>query len=345
VCLIDAIMEQLLADVLKSVTVKDVANLLNVAVGTVERWLLNKSVPADYRFDLLKMLGREISYESFSSAEKAQFFTSSAMVSHCWSVFCQKVHVSLSQYLFIEPSAGDGSFLCVLPPHRLAFDIEPRHPEVVKQDYLLWRATPSCKYIVFGNPPFGLRGHLALKFLNHSATFADYVCFILPQLFESDGKGSPRKRVIGLSLIHSEKLSGMFRTPEGSEVLIHCVFQIWSKHTKNETYLIETPPVDRLKIYSLSDGGTQATTRNKSMLSSCHIYLPSTCFGKEAMRVYDSFESLPNRKGYGLVFLVDRVTQEARARSIDWGSVSFLSTNSAYNLRTSLIYKKISESA
>ena len=43
-------------------------------------------------------------------------------------------------------------------------------------------------------------------FINHSSKFADYVCFILPQLFESDGKGVPRKRVKGLNLIHSEKL-------------------------------------------------------------------------------------------------------------------------------------------
>ena len=36
------------------------------------------------------------------------------------------------------------------------------------------------KYVVIGNPPFGLRGQLALKFINHSYDFADYVCFILP---------------------------------------------------------------------------------------------------------------------------------------------------------------------
>ena len=38
--------------------------------------------------------------------------------------------------------------------------------------------------------------------LNHSNKFSDYVCFILPQLFESDGKGVPRKRVKGFNLLH-----------------------------------------------------------------------------------------------------------------------------------------------
>jgi len=37
-------------------------------------------------------------------------------------------------------------------------------------------------------------------------TFADYVVFILPQIFESDGKGVPRKRVEGYNLTYSEKI-------------------------------------------------------------------------------------------------------------------------------------------
>jgi hypothetical protein len=52
---------------------------------------------------------------------------------------------------------------------------------------------------------------LALRFINHSNNFhAEYVCFILPQLFESDGKGVPRKRVKGFNLIHSEKIETNF---------------------------------------------------------------------------------------------------------------------------------------
>ena len=75
---------------------------------------------------------------------------------------------------------------------------------------LIADAWEKNNFIVIGNPPFGLRGQLALKFINHSSKFADYVCFILPQLFQSDGKGVPRKRVIGLNLIHSETLKTSF---------------------------------------------------------------------------------------------------------------------------------------
>jgi len=191
---------------------------------------------------------------------------------------------------------------------------------------------------VVGNPPFGLRGHLALNFINHSYKFADYVCFILPQLFESDGKGSPRKRVVGYNLIHSEPLSAMFYSPDNQEVKINGVFQIWSKHTKNPKYDLLKPSEDAMKVYSLSDGGTVASTRNKEMIGKCDVYLPSTCFGKERMKLYASFDDLPGKKGYGIVFFKNKDAMISKANAIDWSSVAFLSTNSAYNLRTSLVF-------
>jgi hypothetical protein len=58
------------------------------------------------------------------------------------------------------------------------------------------------------------------------------------------------------------------------------------------------------------------------------------------MRVYKRFEDLPGRKGYGVVFFSDTDTKAAmidKANAIEWAAVSFLSTNSAYNLRTSII--------
>jgi hypothetical protein len=73
------------------------------------------------------------------------------------------------------------------------------------------------------------------------------------------------------------------------------------------------------------------------MIGKCDIYLPSTCFGKENMKLYTSFEDLPGKKGYGIVFFKDKESNTLKAKTIDWSSVAFLSTNSAYNLRTSII--------
>jgi hypothetical protein len=231
---------------------------------------------------------------------------------------------------------------------RIGLDIEPRQQNIVAQDYLSWVPDTRLhqKYTVIGNPPFGLRGQLALKFINYSARFADYVCFILPQLFESDGKGVPRKRVQGFHLVHSEKLSksqSSFEYPDGKKVNVECIFQVWSKHHTNPSYILENTNASNIKVYSLSDGGSSSTTRNKSMLYSCHIYLPSTCFGKENMRYYASFDALPGKKGYGIVFRDNISEYIQKFKSIDWSIVAFLSTNSAYNIRTSQIIQKLLE--
>jgi hypothetical protein len=330
----------LLEDCLKIYSLREVSDKLNLCVGTVKRWQELKDVPVHYTFDLHKILSKEIDYSTFSSAAKDQFFTPATLAKHCWETFQKKVTLD-APYTFIEPSAGDGSFMKVLPAGSIGLDIEPRGDHIQKQDYLTWKPTDQTKkYIVFGNPPFGLRGHLALNFINHSYAFADYVCFILPQLFESDGKGSPRKRVKGYNLLHSELLTAMFYSPDQQEVKINGVFQIWSKTIKNPAYELTKPSEENMKVYSLSDGGTVATTRNKKMIGKCDIYLPSTCFGKENMKLYDSFDALPGKKGYGVVFFHDKDAMIAKAKRIDWSAVSFLSTNSAYNLRTSIVFQQ-----
>ena len=328
---------ELLEECLKTHSMKEVSNKLNLCVGTVRRWKDLKSVPIQYTFDLYKILEKSIDYSKFTSSSKDQFFTPSSVSNRCWNTF--KELVDINDYTFIEPSAGDGSFMKILPEGSIGLDIEPRAENIQKQDYLCWEPPDlTKKYIVFGNPPFGLRGHLALNFINHSQNFADYVCFILPQLFESDGKGSPRKRVKGFNLIHSESLSAMFYSPENQEVKVNGVFQIWSKLTSNSKYDIVSQSEEKIKVYSLSDGGTVASTRNKNMIGKCHIYLPSTCFGKENMKLYPSFDELPGKKGYGVVFFQDKDANIEKAKKIDWSSVAFLSTNSAYNLRTSIVF-------
>lgn len=337
----------ILNQILQNKTYSDIAKEINVAIGTVKRWNDLKNVPKSYTFELLKLANIDIDYSNFTYKEKDQFFTPDTTAKYCYLKFTEvleKYKDDENKYTFIEPSAGNGSFLKILPiTKRIGLDIEPKFGEILKQDYLIWNPSENKKYVVIGNPPFGLRGQLALKFINHSSNFADYVCFILPQLFESDGKGVPRKRVIGLNLIHSEKLDTDFESPDGKTIKVQCIFQIWSKNHKNESYVIKEKENKNIKIYSLSDGGTPSTTRNKKMFNKCHAYLPSTCFGKENMKYYESFDMLPRKKGYGILFIKDKEKNLKKFKSIDWSNVAFLSTNSAYNIRSSQINNKFIE--
>jgi hypothetical protein len=335
---------QVLQSVLKKYKLKELAILLNLAPGTITRWIELNDIPKHYEFDLLKLLGIKIDYSKYDTKLKDQFFTPVETAESCFKTFCQVIKEygdNPDDYIYIEPSAGDGGFLSVLPCDKtIALDIEPRNSNIIEQDYLDWKpnTTTKSKYTVFGNPPFGLRGHLALRFINHSYEFADYVAFILPQLFESDGKGVPRKRVKGYNLIYSEKIVSNFYEPDKSIVKINTIFQIWSKYHINDKYQIQNLDTEKMKIYSLSDGGTASSTRNKNMIGNCDIYIPSTCFGKDNMRWYDSFEKLPGKKGYGIVFIQNKEEMLDKSKKIIWSDIAFLSTNSAYNLRSSQIY-------
>jgi hypothetical protein len=119
---------------------------------------------------------------------------------------------------------------------------------------------------------------------------------------------------------------------------IHTIFQIWSKKHNNNLYDIKDYTNENMKIYSMSDGGTVSTTRNKDMIGKCDVYIPSTCFGKENMKCYMNFEDLPGKKGYGIVFTDNKTTMINKMLNIEWSKIAFLSTNSAYNLRSSQIY-------
>jgi len=333
-----------LNNILLSKTYSQLAKEMNVAIGTIKRWICLKNVPKAYTFELLKLANIDINYSKYNFKMKDQFFTPETTAKYCYSKFKEvfkKYNNSEKEYTFIEPSAGNGVFLKLLPiERRCGLDIEPKFNEIIEQDYFNWNPDENKKYVVIGNPPFGLRGQLALKFINHSK-FAEYVCFILPPLFDSDGRGTPRQRVVGLNLIHSEKLDTIFHSPNGKHINVKCIFQIWSKFHKNDSYVIKKNENNNIKIYSLSDGGTPSTTRNKKMFYKCDVYIPSTCFGKNQMKYYESFDNLPYKRGYGIVFIKDKKQNLKKFKNIDWSEVAFQSTNSAYNIRSSQITEKL----
>ena len=145
------------------------------------------------------------------------------------------------------------------------------------------------------------------------------------------------KRVQGYNLIYSEKIDTNFYDPTGKEIKVNVILQIWSKGIINDKYKLKSSDNKLFKVYSLSDGGTSGSTRNKKMLDKCDIYIPSTCFGIENMKIYNTFEELPKKRGYGVVFYDKKKENIINSKKIDWGNISFLSTNSAYNLRVSKI--------
>ena len=123
---------------------------------------------------------------------------------------------------YLEPSAGNGSFSLQIP-NCIAYDLEPEHESIIKQDYLELNLPYKKGRVVIGNPPFGDRMKLAKDFFKKSVALSDYICFILPisQLNNSQS-------LFEFDLIYSEDLG----TKMYSNVNLHCCFNIYKRPNK-----------------------------------------------------------------------------------------------------------------
>lgn len=179
------------------------------------------------------------------SKELDQFYTKPEVALMLCKTLKAKLKIDLEKYTFLEPSAGSGSFLHALKKtfnttKIEAIDIDPKNFEIKKQDFLTY--TPSIKNIIaVGNPPFGKRAALAMKFFNHASEFSDYIAFIVPLQFE---KWSVQKNLNkDFKLIFSDILEPNSFIFKDKDCQIRCCFQIWTKYeSKINLRLKEAPP-------------------------------------------------------------------------------------------------------
>ncbi len=164
----------------------------------------------------------------FRTNIKDQFYTNVNVAKSC----IQHVITLLpftKDYLWIEPSAGNGSFLHQLPSsfQKIGIDIEPSAKDIIKQDYLQWTPPSHPNIIVFGNPPFGRQSSLAKSFISKSCEFAKIIAFILPKSFTKPSMYQTFHSHFHLiDSIELEKDSFMINNTKHD---VPCVFQIWQK--------------------------------------------------------------------------------------------------------------------
>jgi hypothetical protein len=137
--------------------------------------------------------------------------------------------VSLETFdVIVEPSAGDGAFLCALPTAgTIGLDIAPAGPGIHQQDFLAWQPPNTAnRILVIGNPPFGQRASLAMKFIRHAAQFADTIAFMLPRSFNKETFHSqiPSR----FHLVDSVDIDGPFLR-DSMPMHVKTVFQVWQQ--------------------------------------------------------------------------------------------------------------------
>jgi hypothetical protein len=161
------------------------------------------------------------------SIEHEQFFTKAAVASDVASIIRKQPWFSEIK-AFIEPSAGGGALLKQFPGAK-GYDLVPQGDDIEQADFLShpFKTEPS-KTLIFGNPPFGRGGSLALKFIRKAATLADTIAFILPRTF---AKSTMKNRLPDdFHLVFEKNLSAdSFESPSGAKLDVLCVFQIWRR--------------------------------------------------------------------------------------------------------------------
>ncbi|WP_435130003.1 hypothetical protein ACR82Z_01010 [Mycoplasma sp. 6243] len=343
------------SEILNLHSINDIAKLWNLHTGTINRWILKQEVPSNYFNHINKLLNHK--YQADFNEQQYyknmdQFFTpvkvAKQMIEKTVKFIKKHYDIDLKEYDLIEPSAGNGSFSNNFPKELFnqtyAFDIEPQIESIIKQDWLEYYPKNE-RNIVIGNPPFGLRGQLALQFINHAAKFCDFICFILPPLFNSNGKGSPMLRINKNFYLAAEfKVNDdKFHYPNNKIINVKSIFQIWTKLPSHSVKPIKPSQKisEWIKVYSLSNGSTPSSKRNVKMLDKCDYYLPSTTFSEVSLET--CFSKLPHNRGYGIVILKEKQRIQKIIESVDWKSKSFKSTNFANNLRTQLIIDAVEE--
>ena len=172
---------------------------------------------------------------------KDQFYTDTNVAKKCVKQIISSLQslgseYEPSSYLWVEPSAGSGSFLHNIPNTytKIGLDIDPKGTDILPHDFLQWTPPPdnTKPILIFGNPPFGSQSTLAKAFILRSCSFATIIAFILPKSFVKPSMSRAFDPLF--HCIHSSNIAedAFILADSTTKHNVPCVFQIWEKKTQ-----------------------------------------------------------------------------------------------------------------
>jgi predicted RNA methylase len=164
---------------------------------------------------------------------KEQYYTPRALASELVQVV-KGLIPNFSSRTVLEPAGGTGAFVEAAKAAGvkkvLSVDIEPKHNDVNKADYL----SSNLKIkdaVTISNPPFGRNNSLSIPFFNRAADHSEYIAFIVPRSWR---KWSVINRLDRrFHLIHDEDLAIDYvddtHTLISKKNNLKTCFQIWER--------------------------------------------------------------------------------------------------------------------
>lgn len=271
---------------------------------------------------------------SFENVGLDQFFTLPHIAKACWISLCNYINedgADISNYKFIEPSAGFGAFYDLLPSNRrVGVDVVQYRPDFIQSDFLSWMPKKNgYRYACIGNPPFGYRAWLALTFLNHASLFSDYVGFIVPMAFQSRGKSNPQDRVKGLRLVHSSPLPpDSFIGVDGKPVKVNTLWQIWTSKGGTEKPKVKTCN-QYIDLFTVDMRKERLC--GQARLKEANFFLQRT-FYTEPPELVTSFNQVKYVCGYGIVIKHEKTKVLNILKNADWRKYSNLASHNCRHI-------------
>ncbi len=217
-----------------------------------------------------------------------------------------------SQTIFLEPAAGNGSFveaLSEIGAHKvISLDRYPAIATIQQADFLESEFAKT-NLVTITNPPFGRNNALSIPFFNHAAKFSQTICFLVPRSWR---KWSVTNRLdLRFHLVHDSDVFVSYEDKAGDPIRqkngLRTCFQIWQRRDKpREKVLV---PDNRL-VEKCSPQEADIALR---------------VFGYGCGTVLDSFDRKPNTT---MMFL--KVNSKTAAKALAGLDFSRFSERTAY---------------
>ena len=213
---------------------------------------------------------------------------------------------SLEGRTVLEPAGGTGAFIraaqALGAAHVVSFDIEPKHTEVVRADFLSKRVRLSDA-VAISNPPFGRNNSLSIPFFNKAADHAEFICFIVPRSWR---KWSVINRLDRrFELVADHDIAMDYVDDQGThlskQLLLKTCFQIWRR----------LPDGQQRPLYKVRDMGLITKVKPEDADIAMRV------FGFNCGRVFEQFERKPNSTLMFLKLNDPRVLQVLQTADFD----------------------------
>tara|TARA_R110000824_G_scaffold121558_4_gene277745 strand:- start:2020 stop:3045 length:1026 start_codon:yes stop_codon:yes gene_type:complete len=225
------------------------------------------------------------SYANTRTTGKEQYYTRPDVVDECMRAVVKAIP-DYRERTILEPAGGTGEFIKgfdragISSDNVISYDIDPRHPDVEKGNYLE-KKFKAKDLVSITNPPFGRNSELARKFFRHGADHCEFICYLVPRSWK---KWTVRNSLPSNFHLISETTmpkESFYLDSDSEEIndsgVLQTVFQIWQR---------KEDPRPTIKI---PDHGLIKKIQPKMKKVMSHRKIKQKLFEKEAIG-YKEFE-------------------------------------------------------